>query len=99
MMKVEISSQVRRFIASLAPDPRKKLRRAIQMLSQHKGDTKPLVEELAGFHRLRSGNFRVIYRHPVKAGVEIVACEFAERREAVYQIFPRTVKDKPASGH
>jgi hypothetical protein len=47
LMKVEISTQVRDFIAALAPDPRKKLRQAIQLLSQNKGNIK-LCRRIAG---------------------------------------------------
>lgn len=94
LMKVEISTQVRAFIAALAPEPRKKLRQAIQLLSQNKGNIKPLVDELDGFHRLRVGDFRVIYRQSFRGGSVVVSCVFAERREVVYQHFTETSKDK-----
>ena len=98
-MKVEIALQVREFIASLAPDPRKKLRQAIQLLAKNKGDITPLVEDLAGFYRLRCGDFRVIYRRVTREGVPVASCEFAERREVVYQLFTTgTAKEHGASG-
>lgn len=97
-MKVEIAAQVREFIASLAPDPRKKLRQAIQLLAQNKGDIKPLVEDLAGFHRLRLGDVRVIYRQTVNQGTPVISCVFAERRKVVYRHFTGESSDQSSTG-
>ena len=96
-MKVEISEQVRSFIASLAPDPRKKLRQGLQLLSQNKGDIKAMVDDLDAFHRLRVGDFRVIYRQAFRGGSAVALCVFAERREVVYQHFTEKSKDEPSA--
>ena len=60
--KVEVAPQVKEFVRSLAPAPRRNLTRAIKSLAQDAGDRKVLEGKLAGYHRLRVSNHRVIYR-------------------------------------
>jgi mRNA-degrading endonuclease RelE of RelBE toxin-antitoxin system len=94
-MKAEVqwSEQVQDFVSSLAPDPKKKLRAGIRALADDRGDIKPLVDELLGYHRLRLGNFRIIYREAFEKGVAVRKCLFAERRDVVYEIFRKMVLD------
>ncbi len=63
----------------LAPEIRRAMKAAIVALPA--GDTKPLSDELAGFHRLRVGNHRVVYRQ--RAGQ--IECFFAAPRSIVYE--------------
>lgn len=85
--KVEVAPQVKEFVSSLAPVPRRALARAIKGLSQNGGDRKLLEGRLIGYHRLRVANHRVIYREQSVAGARVIFCIFAEHRSVVYKIF------------
>ncbi len=78
-IKILVADQVRDYQRRLAPEPRRKLKAAILALPV--GDTRALTEELAGLHRLRVGEHRVIYRHTE----ESIECIFAEERKIVYE--------------
>ena len=94
-MKAEVqwSSQVAEFTASLAPDPKKKLRAGLHGLAADHGDIKDLVDELLGYKRLRVGPFRVIYREAFEHGKPARKCLFAERRNVVYELFAQMLLD------
>ncbi len=94
-MKVEVqwSEQIQNFVASLAPEPKKKIRAGIRGLASDKGDIKALVDDLTGYQRLRVGDFRVIYREAFEEGTPVRKCLFAERRNIVYEIFRKMVLD------
>lgn len=87
MISVEVSEQVVHFVMRQAPDSRKKLRRSIRGLAAESGDIKALEGRLAGYHRLRVGPFRVIFRYAIKVGKRKICCEFAERRQLIYEAF------------
>lgn len=91
--EVLVAAQVRDFLASLAPDPRKKLRAGIRGLESDLGDTKDLVDDLLGYKRLRVGPFRVIYMEAFRQGRPVRECVFAERRNVVYELFAQMVLD------
>ncbi len=91
--EVQWSEQVQTFVASLAPDSKKKLRAGIRGLAKDQGDIKPLVDNLLGYHRLRVGEFRVIFREAFEHGVSVRKCLFAERRNVIYEIFRKLVLD------
>ena len=91
--EVQWSEQVAQFVASLAPDSKKKLRAGIRSLAEDRGDTKDLVDDLLGYKRLRVGQFRVIYREAFEDGQPVRKCLFAERRNVVYELFSRMVLD------
>lgn len=74
-----MAEQVRDYQRNLTPEIRRAMKAAILALPA--GDTKPLSDELAGFHRLRVGNQRVIYRH--RAGQ--IECFLAAPRSIVYE--------------
>jgi mRNA-degrading endonuclease RelE of RelBE toxin-antitoxin system len=61
--RVELRAPVKGFIDTLAPDSRKKLRSGLLRRETEKGDYVALRERLAGFHRLRIGRYRVLYRY------------------------------------
>jgi mRNA-degrading endonuclease RelE of RelBE toxin-antitoxin system len=86
---LRLSGQVSDYIATLPPDTKKQFNRELRKLSQDEGDTHPLINGLAGYHRLRIGSHRVIYYH---APGRIIECVFADHRATVYQTFvpPRT---------
>lgn len=87
MIAVEVSEQVVHFVMQQAPDSRKKLRRAIRSLAAETGDLKALEGRLAGYHRLRVGPFRVVFRYTLQSGKRKIRCEFAERRPLIYEAF------------
>jgi len=84
--KVQVREQVKAFIDILAPGPRKRIRLGLRGLETERGDCMPLKERLAGYHRLRIGGYRVLFRYlPGK----VIECVFAESRSLVYHLFER----------
>jgi mRNA-degrading endonuclease RelE of RelBE toxin-antitoxin system len=92
-MRIKASEQVNNFIASLAPDPKRRIRAGIHGLEKDQGDIKDLVDELLGYKRLRVGEFRVIYREAFEDGQPVRKCLFAERRNVVYELFAKMLLD------
>ena len=82
--RVVIGPQVRWFIASMAPEPRRKVWRAVKGLSEGKGDIKQLEGNLAPFRRLRVNNVRIVFDQKIQDGQRIVLCFFADYRATVY---------------
>jgi len=92
----KLSRQVIDYIAALPPDTKKAFNSALTKLRKGGGDTHPLKEEFAGYHRLRIGSHRVIYMH---ASSLVIECVHAGPRKTVYQTFvpPKTAaQDSPA---
>jgi mRNA-degrading endonuclease RelE of RelBE toxin-antitoxin system len=82
--RIQVREQVKRFIDTLAPESRKKIRLALRGLEAERGDRLPLREQLSGYHRLRVGGYRVLFRYlPGK----VIECVFAEERSLVYHLF------------
>jgi mRNA-degrading endonuclease RelE of RelBE toxin-antitoxin system len=92
--KVEVAPQVKEFVRSLAPVPRRNLTLAIKSLAQDDGDLKVLEGKLAGYHRLRVSNHRVIYREQFIYGARVIFCIFAEHRSVVYKIFQQMLLEE-----
>ena len=88
-MRVEISDQVRRFVRSLAPDPRKELRAALRELSHERGDIKHLEGPLRDYLRLRVRDFRIIFQYSRQR--RVIECVFAERRDLIYEVFEKLI--------
>ena len=94
-MKVEVSDQVLKFIKSQAPEPRKRLRLALRKLASEQGDIKSLEGPLSGYLRLRVGPYRVLLAYGADSGCpKCLRCLFAERRDIVYEIFSRALRDR-----
>ncbi len=89
MKRVEISDQVRRFIRSLAPDPRKELRAALRELAHERGNIKYLEGPLKDYLRLRVRDYRIIFQYSRKR--KVIECVFAERRDLIYEIFEKLI--------
>lgn len=87
MISVELSEQVADFVMRQAPDSRKRLRRALRALASEKGDLRALEGRLDGYHRLRCGAYRIIFRYCLDSGQRTIRCEFAERRALIYEAF------------
>ena len=73
----------------LAPEPRRRLKQAIIGLGEGLGDIRALSDKLAGFHRLRMGEHRVIYRHQ-RGRIE---CFYAAPRKTVYEYLAAHLRD------
>lgn len=95
-MRIELSPQVLGFVRSLAPEPRKTVRRALHALERGRGDLIELEEPLAGYHRLRIGRYRVILRWTDSGGETVAQCVFAERRALVYELFGELLDKRQA---
>lgn len=85
--RVEVSTQVADFVRTLAPEPRKRLRKALRSLADEEGDIRALEAELDGFWRLRVGRYRVVFHYTMVASERLVRCDYAERRALVYEAF------------
>ncbi len=82
---VFLSDQVQSFVRAQAPVTRHRLRMALRALERHRGDIKALEGTLAGYHRLRVGAVRIIFRYgSSEAGGGAVYGVFAEHRSLVY---------------
>jgi mRNA-degrading endonuclease RelE of RelBE toxin-antitoxin system len=84
--RVIVGGQVKGFLESLAPEPRRKLWRGIKALAQDKGDIKQLEGRLAPCWRLRVDRMRVIYDRRAMKGKRCIVCFFADHRAAVYSV-------------
>lgn len=86
--RVIIADEVFAFAATLAPEPRRTLKRAILGLANGRGDLRALTDKLSGWHRLRVGQYRVIFRYRPD---RVIECAFAEERRLVYELFEAEV--------
>lgn len=93
MMPVRIQEEVLDYLRKLPPQPRHALRLAIKGLAHERGDIKPLVEELEGFHRLRVGSHRVIFELEMIDGVRTVTCVYAGPRRWIYEVFQSRLQE------
>jgi mRNA-degrading endonuclease RelE of RelBE toxin-antitoxin system len=91
-MKYRVHSrvQVKRFVGSLAPETRRRVKAAMRDLAAEQGDCLPLRETYAGFHRLRVGGYRIVFRY---LPGRVIECVFAEERSLVYQLFDREMME------
>jgi len=87
MRRIEISAQVRSFVQSGAPEPRKQLRAALRDLARERGDVEYLEGPLKDYFRLRVGAYRIIFQYSPSG--KIIRCIFAERRDIIYEIFEK----------
>ena len=81
---VQVREQVKRFIDTLAPESRRKIRLSLRGLETERGDCLPLREKFSGYHRMRVGGYRIVYRYQPGKTIE---CVYAEERSLVYQLF------------
>jgi mRNA-degrading endonuclease RelE of RelBE toxin-antitoxin system len=88
-MKIDVSEQVRKFIHTCPPEPRRWLRDALRKLAEEKGDIKVLDGELEGYYRLRVRSYRIIFRYETGRHGRRIFCPFAEHRGVVYETFLR----------
>ena len=84
--QVIVGERVKTFLESLAPEPRRKLWRAIKELANDKGDTKQLEGRLGQYWRLRVDRMRVVYHESAVEGERRLVCFFADYRATVYSV-------------
>jgi mRNA-degrading endonuclease RelE of RelBE toxin-antitoxin system len=89
--KILVSGQVRAFIGSLAPEPRRKLMAAIKRLANENRDILQLEEKLHPYWRLRCGRVRVIFEEKFVQGERRRVCFFADYRATVYQVVEQLI--------
>ncbi len=85
-MKTSASDQVADWLRSLPPEPKRRVRAALNGLEHWQGDIKALRGELDGFYRLRVGGYRIVYR--LTTG-EVIRLDYADTRDVVYEAFRR----------
>jgi mRNA-degrading endonuclease RelE of RelBE toxin-antitoxin system len=94
-IRVQVAQQVESFVKALAPDPRRRLTRAMKGLAHDQGDIKRSEGQLAGYSRLRVAGHRVIFSESSERGERIIDCIFAEKRSLVYDLFIRLLSESP----
>ena len=92
-MKVELEQQVVDFIRSLAPEPRRAIRRSLKNLDNEEGDIRALEGELEGFYRLRVLRYRIIFFYHVRGKSRIIRCVYAAPRGIVYEVFAQSIRE------
>jgi mRNA interferase RelE/StbE len=92
-MRVELAPQVIDFVRRAAPQPRRRLRRALRELSRARGDIRSLEGPLSGYCRLRVGSYRIIFAYSEERAIH---CIFAEHRSIVYEVFAELLRDRLA---
>ena len=82
---MRIADQVLVYVQRLHPLQRRMVKAALRGLEAgRRADTLPLEDQLEGFHRLRVGKFRLIYRYLPDGEI---SCEFIDVRATVYERF------------
>jgi mRNA-degrading endonuclease RelE of RelBE toxin-antitoxin system len=84
--RVVVGGQVKGFLESLAPEPRRILWRSIKDLAQDQGDIKQLEGRLAPYWRLRVNRMRVVFVQQAMKGERRLVCFFADHRATVYAV-------------
>jgi mRNA-degrading endonuclease RelE of RelBE toxin-antitoxin system len=84
-MKILASEQVQRWLVSLPPETKKRIRAELKLLAAGRAEeVKALRGELDGYLRLRIGDYRIIYH--VETG-QMIKLDFADIRETIYGTF------------
>ncbi len=90
-MKISASEPVRIWLRALPPEGKTRVRRALKAPARdgtRSLDIKPLRRELEGFHRLRVGDYRVLYHF---GSGDLLRLDYADIRDVVYDAF-RTLR-------
>ena len=90
-MKISASDQVQRWLISLSPETKKRVRIALRELQNGRGDIKALGGELEGFCRLRIGGLRIVYS---QHRGQIIRLEYADSRDVVYETFLKVLEER-----
>ncbi len=83
---VKVRAQVKDFFETLGMEDARKLKRALTLLAQERGDITALHEPLEGYYRLRVGSYRVIFAY---SRGQVIECVYAGHRSLVYEVLER----------
>lgn len=89
--RVRLTAQVVEFVRKQAPEPRRRIRKALADLASGRGDVKQLEGPLQAYCRLRAGPFRIVLSYD---SAKFVDCVSAERRGIVYEVFAETMIER-----
>lgn len=89
--RVRLTPQVVEFVRTQAPEPRRRIRKALTDLASGRGDVEQQEGPLQAYCRLRVGAFRIIVSYE---SAKFVDCVFAERRGIVYEVFAETMIER-----
>ncbi len=81
-MRVKVSEEVRSFLRTLAPVPRRMILRELHKIERSEREPEPLEHPLEGFCKIRAGGYRILC---VIEGGTVFAL-FADRRSIVYEV-------------
>ena len=90
-MKILASDLVQRWLISLPPETKKRVRTALRGLQNGHGDIKALHGELEGFCRLRIDGLRIVYS---QHRGQIIRLEYADSRDVVYETFLKVLRER-----
>ena len=88
---IQLSEQVKKYVATLPPESRRKIRDALRALEQGRGEMTPLTDDLEGFHRLKLPPRRIIFHYKASKSGPVCHCDFIEMRAVVYEQFSALV--------
>jgi mRNA interferase RelE/StbE len=90
LYKLRVTDEMERFIRSLHPELKRKLKGALKIISSTPDAGKALRDDLAGLRSFRVSRFRIIYRISLRT-IEIIAIG---PRERIYEETYRLIKKK-----
>jgi mRNA interferase RelE/StbE len=73
MYKLKVPDYLTKFIRSLHPELKRKIKSALKILIAEPYSGKPLKDELEGLRSIRVGRFRIIYRLADQMEINLVA--------------------------
>ncbi len=88
---LRVEQQVKDYLATVGMEHRRATKHALERLKTEQGELKALSEDLEGFHRLRVGPYRIIFRY--RPG-KMIECVYMNRRAIIYEVFEREMVDK-----
>jgi mRNA interferase RelE/StbE len=97
--RVKVRDQVRTFYSQLGLQDRRAVKRALMQLADERGDLRALRDRLEGYHRLRIGSYRIVFRYLTG---RVIECVYMNNRGLVYDVFEselhRIVTDESPGG-
>lgn len=94
LRQVAFLAGAREAIRSLAPEPRRKVRAALDELARSPELGEPLERELTSLRRLRVGRLRLIYRQ-IGSAIQVVA---VGPRTTIYAELERNARSEERTG-
>ena len=88
LYKLRVTDEMARFIRSVHPEVKRKIKAALKIISSTPDAGKTLRDDLAGLRSFRVSRFRIIYRVSAKT-IEIIA---VGPREKIYEETYRLIK-------